>query len=304
MHPGCPPATTDSHNIPGRPARRCCVSPSRGGCGPSRCGDVDHLEGRGLPGRQCQLQGGGGQERAFRHRLSGPGRGSSVGSAVSATGSAAIGARREEQDGPGFILHPALHRHRARPLWRARERPRIHIRACPLADPLGVCRRFGEPGRQPQPGPRRSQQRRWWPRPSWGWRERWPRPSGRRFWQESPRRLRPQQRGWWDRAPHGLDAPRQGRRPQQVFWGAIGPPELGWGGWLLHLGPTLRLFGGGGSWVTSPRRKSGTPLKRQVPSLIGAASLTERLKKRQFLPKAHSRCRKRTIQRLLTFSKC
>ena len=133
--PGC-----SSRQIPGRPARRCCGSPSRGGCGPSRRGNTDHLEGRGLSGCQCPLHGGGGQDRAFRHGSSGPGRGSSVGSAGPATGSAAIGARREGQDGPGFILHPAPHRHRARPLGRAQERPRVHVRAHPLADPLGVRR--------------------------------------------------------------------------------------------------------------------------------------------------------------------
>ena len=34
--------------------------------------------------------------------------------------------------------------------------------------------------------------------------------------------------------------------------GKIEPPGLGAGGWFLHLGPTLRIFGGGGSCVTSP----------------------------------------------------
>ena len=95
--------------------------PSRGGCGPFRRGDIDHLEGRSLPGRQCPLHGGGGQEYAFRHGPGGPGhgrqvRGSSIGSAVPASGSAVIGARRERQVGPGFVFYPEPHRHRARPL--------------------------------------------------------------------------------------------------------------------------------------------------------------------------------------------
>ena len=69
------------------------------------------------------------------------------------------------------------------------------------------------------------------------------------------------------------------RRPHQVFWGKVEPLELGSGGWLLHLGPTLRFFGGGEVGSPPPDVKAVQTLKRQVPSLVDVASSTERLKK-------------------------
>ena len=238
-----------SQKIPGRPARRCCRRPSRGGCGPFRRGDIDHLERRGLPGRQCPLHSGVGQERVFQYEPGGPGRCSSIGSAVPATRSAATGARRRTGPVSYFTknltvivraLCDALRSTHAsiseRVLW-----PSPSEYADDLAnqaanincardggggdggsrDRRGGCgsdgrdRRVGNSGRNHHGGAGHS--------------------SGVEGTDAA-----------WDRRTAAREGATAGLLEENR------DARTGWWGWIPHLGPTLRLFVGGGSWDTSP----------------------------------------------------